>query len=195
VKIQIDVDGVLADFMLSACKLAQHFDPTIPLVDNAHTKDWDNWEGWSREVKSKVWKEIKTLPYFFCDLTPLVTREEIRMLRSLRKPTNEIYFVTSRPGPTAKWQTEQWIWDHMEFVPTVVITEKKAEFAKLIKPDWSIEDHAKNAHEIGEVIGPNRSYIIDRLYNQKFITTTGYTRSPDATRVKTLKEFFNDIMG
>lgn len=184
-KIQFDVDGVLADFMIGASKLAQKYDPSVPLISCTETKDWNNWEGWSEDIKAKIWQDIKTLPYFFCDLPLLITRDEVNMIRRLSRG-NDLYFVTSRPSPTAKWQTEQWGWEHFEFIPTVIVTKHKSDFSRVIKPDFSIEDNADNARLISEVIGPNRSYILDRLYN-RHLHLTG------ATRVKTVKEFLEHV--
>lgn len=185
-KIQIDVDGVLADFLKGATDLAKTLDPTIIPFDTLTATHWDQWKSWPEDTKRKMWKEIKLRPSFFCDLPSLISQEEMVGLKLLRKPGNELYFVTSRPGESSKWQTEQWIWDRMGFMPTVVMTRDKGGFARLIKTDFSIEDNADNAIEIGQVIGPSRSFIIHRLYNQ-------HMNPIFATRVKTFKEFLGRV--
>jgi 5' nucleotidase, deoxy (Pyrimidine), cytosolic type C protein (NT5C) len=186
VKIQVDVDGVLADFMLGAYQYARTIDPTVPFVDTLTTKDWDHWEGWQPDTVKAVWAHIKESPIFFFKLRSLIGKAEWRQLGVYSKPGHELYFVTSRPGVTAKWQTESWIYDQMERQGTVVMTADKAGFAKLIKPDFSIEDNAKNASLIGEVIGANKSFILDRLYNRNL-------HPQSATRVKTFEQFLERL--
>lgn len=187
VKLQIDVDGVLADFPLGASKLGQFLDAAVDIVDVHGIGTWQFMEEWGHKVKTEVWTQIKTLPLFFYGLSSLLTREEWVGLRNIiMERSNEVYFVTSRPGKTAKWQTEAWLYDRLEVSPTVIIASDKGGFARLVKPDWSIEDNAVNAFEIGQVIGPNRSCIIDRLYNRDL-------HPMSATRVKTFKEFLEKI--
>lgn len=185
-KIQIDVDGVLADFLWGAYTIAHSFDSSVVIKSTIESKDWNNWDGLDRSIINKVWEEIKTRPYFFCDLKPLITPEEMRMLSRLHVSGNEIYFVTARPGKTSKWQTEQWLWDKLNVSATVIMTPDKAGFSKLIHPDWSIEDNAMNAYKIGLNIGPTHSFILDRLYNKEL-------HCMSAKRVGTVKEFLEAI--
>lgn len=186
-KIQMDVDGVLADFNAGFYRLAQGYDPGIQVVLNNDQKDWHTWEGISKEIQEKCWSEIKSDPLFWYRLPSLATREEFRMLRNLMIPSNEIYFVTSRPGETSKWQTEAWLFDRLEMQATVIVTAEKGGFAKLIEPDWSLEDRDMNAYKIGREIGANRSFIIDRPYNRSL-------HHMSARRVKTVKEFLQAIL-
>lgn len=188
-KIQIDVDGVLADFMQGASKVGQSIDPTIPLVDTHTTTDWDHWEGWPKKVVSSVWEHIKAPEnLFFYRLKSLISTYEWTELRRLSGPKDEIYFVTSRPGITAKWQTEGWLYDRLERQATVVVTPDKAGFAKLMKPDFSIEDNAKNAAGISQVIGAHRSMLIDRQYNRNL-------HPMSAQRIGSFKEFLEKVNG
>ena len=184
--IQFDVDGVLANFMLGASTLGHKYDPSIPIVSCEDTTDWDNWEGWSKEIVAKVWEDIKTLPLFWFDLKSLITRDDWMSIRRLMIPENDVYFVTSRPGPTAKWQTEGWLYDRLEKMPTVVVTSNKGGFAKLVGTQWAIEDNPKNAYEIGRVIGPNKSFILDRPYNRNL-------HEMSATRIYKIDDFFSRL--
>lgn len=180
--IQIDVDGVLADFMGHANKVARKFNPSTPICDTYTTKDWDNWEGWSEETVSHVWKTIKDpQELFFYKVPSLIKRDEWMSLRRLVR-NHDVYFVTSRVGVTAKHQTESWLYDYLEVSASVVVTANKNGFAKILKPDWSVEDNGKNAAAIATHIGKERSCLIDRLYNQNFHPLS-------FTRLKTVKEF------
>lgn len=185
--IQMDVDGVLADFMKGASEVARSIDPSIPLVDTYTTKDWDHWEGWPQSVVRQTWDYIKDPKnLFFYKLSSLLKRDEWRRLRNLMTPSNQFYFVTSRPGETSKHQTESWLFDRLEIQATVIITPNKAGFAKLMKPDWSIEDNGINAAGISQVCGIKRSCLLDRLYNRSF-------HPNGSTRISTFTEFLDKI--
>ena len=180
--IQFDVDGILAEFMGHANKIARKFDPNTPVVDTHTTTDWDNWEGWSQETIDHVWAKVKDpKELFFYTMPSLLKRDEWTTMRRLVR-NNDVYFVTSRPGVTAKSQTEAWLYDRLECPGTVIITADKAGFAKLLKPDWAVEDNGINASRIARYIGVERSCLIDRKYNQMFHPLS-------FTRLKTMKEF------
>lgn len=187
-KLQIDVDGVLADFMLGASQIAKTRYPETPTFTTTTTKDWDHWEGWPQPVIDYVWETIQDpTSRTWSNLPALLTRHEwLTLRRFMVKPTNEVYFTTSRVGTTAKSQTEGWLYQMLDLEATVIITDDKAGFTRLVRPDFSIEDNAIHAYKIGLVIGPERSYLIDRLYNKEL-------HCQSATRVSTFLEFMGAV--
>jgi len=81
---------------------------------------------------------------------------------------HNVYFVTSRPGMTARQQTITWLEEHGILMPSVEVVRSAADKpAKMVElgVEWSIEDSYENAVAIGAL--PHvTSYLINRPYNK-----------------------------
>jgi len=186
--IQIDVDGVLADFVKGFYDTARYYIPDLPMVTTYDQQDWHNWVGIPENIQNIVWKEIKESKVWWYKLDPLPTLKERNTLSQLDYTDGlNMYFVTSRPGDYAKFLTERWIRTYIPIEhPTVIVAKHKAAISKVLYIDYSIEDNGQNAESIGLTMKHREhSYLIDRPYN---------TRLPwQVTRVKTIGEFLEKI--
>ena len=186
VNIQIDVDGVLADFVKGFYDSARYYIPDLPQRNEFNQSSWD-FEEIPDKIQNVVWKEIRESKVWWYELDPIPSPEERHLLSNLdyRDGIN-LYFVTARPGNYAKFLTERWIRTHCHLEhPTVIVAKNKAAIAKLLSIDYSIEDKGRNAEEIALVMRrPENSFLMDRQYN----------RLPyRATRVKSFGEFLEKI--
>lgn len=176
--IGLDIDGVLSDFVSSYTDL---FIATTG-VDNFHDRhaatfppcfDYPQLSyGYTDDHAAAVWKLIKKDMQFWMKLEPLVgTQETLEKLDSLRLDGHDIYFVTSRPGLMAKWQTETWLQTHGFDVPTVIMHSDKGAVVKLLEMDAYIDDHLVNANEVMRVVREEgmmtRVYLKDAPYNDR----------------------------
>lgn len=191
-KIQIDIDGVLADFIGGFYETATRIDPSVnPGMFGYNTfshKVWEEFPGVSEETEKATWGEIRKSQDFWMKLKPIFSGDEMELIHDLEEPLgNVLYFVTARSGETAWWQTVRWLKCYANIAdPQVVITDDKAGMAKILDVDYAIEDRETHAMGIGKEIGSTRSYLVDRLYNRNINPT--YVK-----RVKTLKQALEDI--
>lgn len=150
-RIAVDVCHVLADFSHSFAKLMNSiqsrpvdiYDPSFPVC-----WQWFEHYGWSDETIQKAWTEVKFSGSFWKFLHPLPNAyEDLKFLNAIQK-YHDIYFVTNRPGPTAKQETEEWIAGRGYLNPTVVISGKKELFCQAADIDIIIDDSVDNLLKI-----------------------------------------------
>jgi len=187
--IQFDIDGVLADFVQGFTTLARKWFPDVPVT---RTADQPLWSGFPRMTKGQIdviWREVTGSWAFWQGLDALESPALFWRLDDLRA-RHELYFVTSRPGETAKVQTEAWLHRRGIYNPTVIISGKKAEIAKAIKANFSIEDKPSNGSCIDWMTdGRTKSYLINRPYNRmpnEFLAS-------GVKRVNTVSEFIDEV--
>lgn len=156
-----DMDGVLADFVLGFTKLIHEFDPSFPVVPTGKTLDWGMSDVPSK-LKDKAWRKVKSTPWWWWSLSPLVTQETFKRIRRLANE-NRIYFVTSREEgtPHVLRQTQLWLSEQGINGPSVVVTERKGEFAALVGADFAIDDKPENAASFFRLGSGCKSYFIN----------------------------------
>jgi len=126
----IDMDGVTSDFNSSMARLLKQINPMVKVDftadDFPSCWEWPTHYGYSAADEQQAWTEIIHGGLFWRSLFPYATgNSDLIYLNSLQKK-HDIYFVTSRPGVTAKWQSEEWLRAHGVANPTVVVTPKHA---------------------------------------------------------------------
>ncbi len=195
--VMFDVDGVLADFLGGFTKLAQSFDPSVPLLTYGEADPangiYQN-ERWDFDPKlfppklvDKVWQEIKKdSSRFWAELEPLAG---MGVFDWLAETNLDVYFVTSRLGARAKPHTEYWLGRMGVFRPTVIISSLKGECAKSLGASYSIEDKAGNAVMIKYWSPKTHSYILDWPYNRWDQDILGQ----QVRRVASVEEFLADV--
>lgn len=165
----IDVDGVLASFNNSYIKLIRDlsgrdlFDgreesPSFPT-------DWnyDEVAGYNDEEIDKAWDHVKASPIFWKALFPYEGVREF--VTELERLGLDVYFITSRPGPTAKKQTEDWLEavgvDH----PTVLISSEKAACCDALEITHYIDDKVENCKDVYLHSWRTSCYMLARPWN------------------------------
>lgn len=164
-KIVLDVDGCLADFVLGFTKLAhKHFG--TPVTRTLDQPSWQGFPGLANWHVRETWGRVNESTTFWYDLEPLVTQYDLFEIEH-RRQYGEVYFCTARTGESAKRQTEMWLRVNGIYNPTVIICKHKGDFCKAIGADYAIEDKASNASYIDwQTDGKTKSYLINRPYNQ-----------------------------
>lgn len=196
--IQLDVDGVISDFIWGFTRLGAKYGG-LP-SSTMEQVEWDSFPGLLPSHEQLIWDEISQSNYFWQSLPLLLNPLETQGIRALYRAECQVYFVTNRLGHNVRQQTEAWLLNRLELPswanPTVIMARSKGEVAKAIMADFSIDDKAENAWCIGWLTTPQnsktpdcRSYILDRKYNQ-YDHKIG---SSKIRRVPTVQAFLNDI--
>ena len=162
IKIGLDLDGVLCDFNTSFLRLLQeiHGGQLGPSVADGQRYMPDRWNwcpalGFSRAEIDAAWHHVQAPSTAFWEqLEPLYPHDAMCELidrlaifqynkRSVAEPF-EVYFLTSRPGPTARLQSLKWLYRYTARNLTVLITSRKGHVAHGLGLDLVIDDHVEN---------------------------------------------------
>ncbi len=173
-RIGFDVDGVLANFIPEYQKLVVQLSgkDLFHPGDDVHPPCWlwPEMRGYSPACMSEVWKVITGSHDFWMGLQELPGCSTLRLCILDLMRWHDVYFITSRPGKDAKWQSEQWLMLHLEIDrPTVLISSAKGLCAKALKLDCYIDDNADNVTDVVLQTDPGpmtRTYLLNASYNK-----------------------------
>ncbi len=187
-KVQFDIDGVLADFMFAFTVLARSMGCCDRVTGTREQTVWESYGSVPAEFVPRVWARVKEHPYFWEDVPALVSPQTFWRIEQLQFDGHEVYFATARVGFRVKDQTVQWLRKHGIGNPTVLITSRKGETAAALGANYAIDDKAGNAVFTGYQRGV-RSYILDAPYNRFDSEVIG----SKVRRVRTVDEFIDDV--
>lgn len=173
-RIGFDLDGVLANFVqryqTDIVRLTAHdlFQPGD--IEDPPTWNWPELRGYTAAEMSMVWKHIKGSPVFWASLTALPGAYDLELVIRAIEDSNDVYYVTSRLGATAKRQSELWVEAHLNYdnmaYPTVIVSSEKGDIAKALKLDVFVEDNRDNAYDVAAKSPYTRIYLLNYRYNQ-----------------------------
>ena len=168
-RIGIDVDGVLVDFCQSYQSLIVREtgrDLFTPENNAANPSDW-NWDavaGYTPEEIGKIWTLITDSSSFWKDLKPLPGIRDA--LKRVNGHGHDVYYITNRPGKTAKGQTELWLYRHGITVPTVLVAGDKGPIIKALDLEAFIDDRPDTMKKIPKQAPNCRMFVRDMSYNR-----------------------------
>lgn len=170
-KLGLDIDGVLADFVSGYAELVRkELGIQLPPVSDSYPPLWDfdyaagvtpaqRTVLFGQAATTEFWGKLHALKE-----TPYV----LDQLARLRYEGHHIYFITDRSGDRAKFLTERWLGLHGMNTPTVLLSSDKGPVAKGLKLDVYIDDRPKNVIEVAQAKVSIRTYILDAPYNREF---------------------------
>ena len=131
-RLALDVDGCYADFNTPFIDLVyQQTGIRLPAVSDSFPSSWSyHLDGGVNAAQDKdLWRHISASQTFWLDLAPLPTAvEALTRLDKARTKAGmrwkEPLWITSRPGSTAKLQTEKWLTMHGYARPEVIIAHE-----------------------------------------------------------------------
>lgn len=156
-KIGLDLDGVFADFNTTAGRrlvevTGRHLLPPFPAGDAPwypEVWDWFKAYGYRPTEITAFWDHVAASPDFWLRLWGYPQAQ--KTLHYLQGVTDggraELYWITSRPGKTAHWQSVQWLQDHGIATPQVVVVDspaQKGQIARGLKLNLYVDDHPPN---------------------------------------------------
>ncbi len=185
-KIGIDVDGVLYDFVSAFRETAQR---KFSMRDfPTFSSDWDfsNWGLTPDEYKS-LWTKIRgSLDWFLENERPYpFAIESLNLLRD-----HELSFITTRcstQGDPVLRQTQLQINKLGVEFPTVIVRSDKGPVVSGLALDFYIDDYVENLYRVEMCSPSTKLFLVNQTYNKDLIV-------PDSwTRVNSLKEFTERI--
>jgi len=184
-KIGIDVDGVVYDFVSAFRGLAQQtFGKDFPTTSS----DWDfsNW-GFTADEYKHLWTRVRgSLDWFLDNERPYSFAVE-----SLSRLKNhELYFITTRcptQGESVLRQTQLQLNKLGVEFPTVVVRFDKGPVVKGLSLDFYIDDYVENLKRAEECSPNTKLFLVSQTYNNQLPV-------PDSwSRINSLKEFAERI--
>lgn len=192
--IGFDVDGVLSDFVPPYRKLivdVTGHDLFPADFDSANPATWhfEKALGYTNRELDKVWAAIRASNVFWSQAKALPGMDALRAAYldgGLRK--ENLYFITARPGITAKAQTEIWLQNQGIRLPTVLMAADKGTAARLLDLDAYIDDKLENYWDVRQARTENDvergvNVLLDYAHNQSDTMTE--------RRVKSVAEFLD----
>lgn len=185
-KIFIDLDGVLCDFVNNALDVARELWPDKNIPDGYQPQDWDFTDLFSKEEWSAIWKSILVTPDFLLRAKPL--ESNVSVLRTwLKKTEHQVYYVTSRLGPMAHQHSAQWLIRHDLYPPTarlIVVSgaDKKVATISDNKIEYGIDDYAPTVTALN-MLPWHHCFLLSQPWNQ----------SSNQARLSQLQEFLDIV--
>lgn len=171
-KLGLDVDGVFADFNSCYQELLIEMSGRDLFGPNYIPTTWyyPQTVGYTQVEEDKVWAFIEQSPAFW-QLLPAYP-EAYQALNDCLGIADEVYFITSRPGRTAKAQTEYWLrWlspmiVHPATVLIVSNLESKGFIARGLQLDAFLDDRWENCQSVVLTSPGTRVCLLNRPWNQ-----------------------------
>lgn len=174
----IDLDGVMADFVLEFTSVANRMFNT-PVISTHSQRTWDFVDVLTAEQRELTWAEVDKSKDFWMGVKPLATWPEMELLHSLQHDEqSKVYFVTARCiGQDIKKQCEVWLQANGFCGGDVVLNEPdKGTWAKKVGVTVAIDDRIQHIEEY-IAAGVPHVYLMRRQYNQPYdnpkVTTVG----------------------
>jgi len=178
-RIGLDVDGVLADFITPYYELARKHNPGVVFDDST----WH--QGLTKEMESPIWDDIRKTGDFWLSLKPLPGAN----ILTFSQYDHTLIFVTNRiPTESPKSverQTAEWLQNYfgIEF-PTVIVAGHwydKKDMYELLRLDGYIDDKPET---IERMYKKTNTYAYDQPWNRSVV---------GAKRVKTVNEYIETL--
>lgn len=141
-----DLDGVLADFNRSFITTLGEVTgrALIPAGTIPTVWDYPQHFGYTPKETSKVWEHIKDSGRWWANLSPLPDAHQF--LNNLGWRADKTTFITSRPGVTAKEQSQEWLGFFLDPVPDVVIASSKGPVYEALGITHVLDDKPEHIH-------------------------------------------------
>jgi len=166
----IDLDGVLADFILEFTSLANRLFGT-QVISTHSQKVWDIHDILTDEQREKTWEAVDVSDGFWIGVKPLATWPEMELLHSLQHDDmSTVHFLTARNlGVNLQKQTEIGLGGNGLCSTSVILIgdKTKGQWAKELGVTVAIDDRPETCDEYVAAGVPN-IYLMRRLYNQPY---------------------------
>lgn len=176
-RISLDVDGVMADFVYSFTKELNIIDPTVGVYHTHQQVEW--WFDTAKENYNDTWSYIKNSFNWWMTVPPLASQEDVDAINQLAEK-DEVFFITSRTngkqGLSAQEQTKYWLEGIGIHRPFVIATRgsKKAQLLDSLDIDYHLDDKVSIIIDV-HLKSNALSCILNQPYNDKIHISGNYS--------------------
>ncbi len=148
-KIGVDVDGVIADYITAYRQLVIETSGR-----DVFKGEWASWDyeldcGYTRDERKVALAARNSDASFWNNLPNYAwTDAAMKSLGELWQDDHDIYFITDRKGVNPKNQTEMWLDAFNTVPPTVLISAEKGLCCKALDLDLYIDDKNENCLDV-----------------------------------------------
>lgn len=185
-RIGFDVDGVLSQFNDPFIALIkERTGIQLPPESDSYPDTWnyDLAGGVSTEQHRELWNEVAKSYNFFLRLKPYPEAVGLMQKLSAIETLHDLYFITSRPGGSAKFQSEAWLLKFFT-LPTVLISSNKGPVVRGLNLDLFVDDKPENCNEVAEATeGKCLVLMPERPWNRNIIVDARVKRVKNLEKV------------
>jgi uncharacterized HAD superfamily protein len=165
-KIALDIDGVLADFISPFVKLLETRSGAIVDLESITDPNFAHYPFLSSELIAQCIMEVSDDPRFWSRLAPLPAPEQWKLLDILSRE-DRLVFVThryEREHYSIHEVTSEWLREHGVSKPVIYFTQNaKSELVGRLGVTLFVDDRHENCRDVAEntaatVLMPHRSY-------------------------------------
>lgn len=170
-RVGVDIDGVLAEFVPSAREVAKKLFNGRP-DDNLIQRSWSfDSIGITKDEENLLWKTIDETPNWWTTLDRCAGASTLKMKLLMDKCM--VIFITNRKdgvvGLPIEQQSQIFLKDKFHiYNPTVLIMNDKGPLLNALKLDYFIDDRPKNIEECNQYAPRCQAALLDATYNQEF---------------------------
>lgn len=164
-KIGLDIDGVLADF-IGAFRNEASWVLGRRITGEPANWDFSNWM--TAEEQNKVWVRVRSTDNWF-EKYPRPMPGVWENLYNLTAK-HEVYFISARDntaGDPVQVQTQHWLRGLKIEFPTVIITKTKGPIVAALKLDVFLDDKTQNLEDIQLSSPGTKLFLQNASHNQK----------------------------
>jgi uncharacterized HAD superfamily protein len=189
-KVGLDIDGVLADFISPFLRFMEQYGGNGPIDPESITDlSFSDHPFLSNEIVTECIQSVSNDPKFWQQLAPLPSAEQWKLLDDLSRQ-ERLVFVThryERESYSIHEVTCDWLKQHGIAQPAVYFTQSyKSELIRKLKIELFVDDRHENCRDVAENTGAV-VLMPHRTYNHSF-------NHPRVQRIQNLAELF-DYLG
>lgn len=186
-KVGLDIDGVIADFISPFLKVVENRSANGPIhVDSITDLTFKNHPALTEEIISKCINEVSDDPGFWCDLPPLLSSDDWQTLDELSEQSRLVFLTHRyvRESYDIHRVTCDWLVRHGIRKPVVYFTQdRKSALVEKLDVRLFVDDRHENCQDVAEnteavVLMPHRSY------------NAGFSH-PGVRRIRNITELFD----
>ena len=178
INVGVDVDSILADYILSFTQVIESYYPGAPIKDSKDdsitTWDWHGWHPLSENEIESAWEDfsgsLDNLTAFYEQMPTLNDRGIASLIGLSNNERVNVYFITARHTSNPRFNvvnaTRRWLTQVGFKNPQVLVTRQKGHAAYALGLNYFIDDNLQNILDVKSELPGCKLFLPDFPYNQ-----------------------------